>query len=942
MRIKTKSIDKVSLDTVSTKEEAPQVPILGEEMNQQVSINDEEYKSSVNTTESDSSNIPSNLNEEKSVKNELLEEAHIYYANEEFEFYNTALDSQFNGRAYTQNNDSEVYLECKEIIYDKKDSKELGITLSLNSKGDITNPPLENASNDISFPVSLLITNGKLTTALGLKQEEPKRAEDMDRFVRYVHRYMKFDDYTPINVDSPLKREDESDEDYVKRVDFIEKQELKYQEEYLEKNINKTYEHVWSLLEKFAEEFNAPKNKVHVDELNKYILELERYVRSEKYKGIPLPKSFSTDGNYLFFVKEKQSKAEAPTEYEYVNLGPLATIKGKSHSIGSADFVDIVYRNNGTDQHLVCRIDEIMDNRKILGLAEKGFVVKSNSAGYYTNYFMELLALDDARLASGKPARIKRMHAATKNGFYDNGLTFVYGNNTITRVIDPETKKPKRYRFTNEDVAKRYVQKGKIEKQLEGLKRILKNDPVVFFKMWATAASPLCKLLNLEPIAILHKGNSRSGKTILLKGSASLWGNPDDEDGLIATSGSIAGFEGIWEEQTCTFHGINEFSLMEAKAKKGQNVYKEVLYTFNEKKNSAKSNKGYENMRPKSWHGVLLINGENKVLKDSDNVGMVMRLIVITKEMIRDADAVRDFQRLVVNEGNNGHVMPLYMKKIVDAGKSQIREDFTYYLRKFTEVIGDSNTRQSLAQNFAVIAVAAKYLNQVFEENGITTIPPFTTILELVTPHLETSPDEPMGKKAARIYLSWLHENELRFNKPDKKPLNVAHDGQWETYKMSNDNNKSYLGFYKNGYVCHFTTNIRKVLEKELGFEDATTILEAWRDDKITECDNGKIDVNRKIDDDGKMVSKRYVKFAIADMEEYTGTATEILDMNIIDSEDNPRSKFKEMSATEHVINSTKDIMMLNMYKKAHPEDKTVIQGAPYVREWFEEYMGST
>jgi hypothetical protein len=864
---------------------------------------------------------------------ELLSIPHIYSANEQFEFETPVVNDEFEGRVYRKTTDYERFIDFEEVII-KGSSNELGIKLTFTSKMKMKNGPIADANNYLRIPHSKLLkinNYADLYSCINKNDKSGLYHPNFVKFFNYVFPWVEVEPFVfPNKVEDYNKREDEDDAAHAERLHTLENIEKHRIQDYDKSCMVRVTEYIWKLFELFFKEFNSSENYNHFTEVYNYIEALDSGTSDCNYKGIPLPHRFHSDGNYLTYTKPAPtpSKSEDTPKSEIMNLGPLATIIAKSHSKGSPDFVDIVYRNNGKDQRLVCRLDELMDTRKILGLADKGFVVKSNTAGYYTNYFMELLALDDERISKGKNPLIKRMHAATRNGFYDNGNTFVYGNNTITKVIDPETGRPKRYRFTDEEVAKRYVQKGTLEKQLEGMKCILKREPIVHFKQYVMMDALIKLIMKISQCNIIaHLGSRRGGKGLTTIAGVINWGNPSSsENGLLASHGSLAGLMQCWHEQTGTTAAVMELSAMEGKT--NEDRFKGLTYIFAEGASGLKSDRGKKNIERKHWCMDLVVNGENSMLTSHDNAGQLFRIIEVKQMMESDLEAVKAFKDIIITEENYGHTALLIVAEILQAGNEQIKADFKEHKERFLDALGRTNGMDNLAETFSVIAVSGKYVNLVFEKYDLPTLDPFQTVLEITGNYIESAkPDEHVGLKSLRMFKSWFDGNHKKFNPPEDI-VYFAGDGRTANRSIKD----KYFGFYKENYIDVFPDKFDSVMEKELGFQSGETIKEIWEELGVAERNKTK---NIGTNDQGK---KLYTKvFRIFEDKLIDKIFTEEERSKAIE-EVGATSDNKSQTSYEAGITTGKDLLMLDLFRKSHPSE-AVIEGSPIVKQWFKEFI---
>lgn len=834
-----------------------------------------------------------------------------------------------------------IHLEVKECIPKNQKKRDLFFELKIYAEKPLSGPVKE-AVNFVRIRASHLIKNDALMSQVDLSADaETKYTYDsLVKLAKYLYVYIPFEP-APINTNpfDALKKEDESAQEHEERYLQSLEWEKNIIQHHLDKNIKTSIKFMWGLLLLFVERYTSEDNIPHRRLLEQRIEELKNIDDSNHmFVGNSLPGEYThNDGSLFYRIPGRETQdGRTITNPEYVNLGNLVTITaiGKNDE-GGAPYVELTFVSNGELKKLHCDESEISDSRKILGLSDKGLIVKSPHIKHIIDYFSDVKIYNRDK--------IKTLYVSTKNGFKDDYKTFTYGDCTITSVKEPDGSY-KRYEYIDKEVSKKYEIRGTLERQIEGIKAISKRDPVVHFKMHAGMASPFIELFNMQQsIVVFHIGDKRSGKGITTYLIACFWGNPSNRCGLLTPSGTIAGMPQVWEEQSSTIHALTEMSMLEVQAKKGTDINKDLVYMYSENSSGAKSNKGHKNFKPKTWFGVFILNGENSPLTSHDNGGQLLRMIEIKKSMISDRKAVDLFKSIIFEEGNQGHIAPLVMKKVLEAGKAQVTIEYREYVEKFVEVLGDSNAMYNMSETLAVFAIAGKYLNKVLEEYGVETLDPFQTTLEMATPYLvDVNPDEDIGIKAARVFKSWFDGNYKKFNPPEDIVYNAG-DGKTAVRQMKS----GYVGFYKRNYIDVFPDVFDKVIERDLGFPSAITIADSWVKLGLAEKNVAKSLGKNK---DGKQLGTKVIRIFEDKFHEVLFTPEEMqkLAEEAAAEETEAEAELRKSSDIPHEptaydkgLEDRENAMMYELYKKFHDEEKFTPQGAPYIKEWYVSFMQS-
>lgn len=623
-------------------------------------------------------------------------------------------------------------------------------------------------------------------------------------------------------------------------------------------------EHIWDALKLM--EVDVKKRATEIEKQNEIVKlhdEVSRHVfqMNHNFKGISIPEPYITDGRHLISVEYiTVGKGEDAHEVRKEKiLGNLCTITEIAINDNEHTDCKLVYMTEFGEREMWVPKGDLMSTNGLRLISSEGCAFNENYFKEVKDYFATLL--------SEHVIDMKFSFMTKRNGWKHGFKTFVHGETTITTEKDV-LGNPIHYNFDDKRMAKSTQSSGSLAEWVRAFK-LFEDDTVVHFKCYCVAGSPLLEICGVDNFTIGHIVPTSRGKTTSMEISGSTSGNPtpDDVDSL-SLSGEFteSSIEEYLYRHNCGFMGINELSLQKsARITLGQAMEK-VTYLHSAGKGKSRSDRGHHNHVEKSWRGINLMNGEDSFTSDTDNVGQSVRFIEIKKPMLNNSDNIISFNTIVKLGRNYGHVFPLYIKKVMEIGEDQIRLDYIKTYKVFKEWLGSGNSKDRLAKSFAVIALSGHYLNMVFADLGIKTHDSIELVKHMVTPYIESNPDESMGLRCARDYISFIHENKLLFNKPDKRPVTAAESGMWETVGWVDDK-KKYPGYIRNGFIDHFNQSFKKVIEKELGY-NLKTVKDEWYEAGILIANRDSLDF---VTSDKENGSECFMRINERKLHEYAG-----------------------------------------------------------------------
>jgi len=364
----------------------------------------------------------------------------------------------------------------------------------------------------------------------------------------------------------------------------------------------------------------------HITKLHKKIYKGlgvdKRSIKKEFLKFLKDEKKLNSPGS---FIDEKSGKKlKLPDGYTFNGDRLISTEKGEiiaekkiyisrllKDITNGETYGEIVSFSNNEIISSIVPHSVISNKREIVKLSEKNFPVTSENAGKLTTFLYKFKYANEAIL--------KPLNASSQLGW--KGKNFLFPDRAINWKGEIESG----YFIGNDPPKDAYTEKGDIKTYINFI-RDMRDDlggskwVIPVFVIYATLASFILELLRSEVIIIHFTENTGSGKTSIMKLSASVFGKYD--------------YHNLWND-TLTGLGrkavklknfpllINEGSIIEQK--KG---LAEFLYTLSEGQSREKATMDSSNDTTgiKRFFNVIISNGETSLLTGKEASGALIRV----------------------------------------------------------------------------------------------------------------------------------------------------------------------------------------------------------------------------------------------------------------------------------------------------------------------------
>lgn len=348
----------------------------------------------------------------------------------------------------------------------------------------------------------------------------------------------------------------------------------------------------------------------------------------------------------------------------------------------------IYYKDKKWEEKIVDKT-QLTINQKLLLLADYGLDITSENVRYYTNYFRDMMTMND----------IPILESVSHIGWKDNNF-IPYDSHGIFDGVDE-------FRSIYNAISS----KGNYEKWKDTITGLRKHK-VIKILMAVTLASPLLEKLSLPPYMVnLWSSLSGNGKTLSCMVAMSIWGNP--EVGALRLSSNntqnyymvIASF---MRNYTCYFD-----ELQIVKKSKVLDLDSLVMDLCNGT-DKGRLTKNSQAREVKVWYNNFLFTSNDKLVKSTAGEQVYNRVIdlEINEKII---DSGFEIARIIKN--NYGFAGKEYIKYIQSIGFDKISER---YKKIFEKILAETKATDKQASVLASILLANELANEcIFKDDYI-------------------------------------------------------------------------------------------------------------------------------------------------------------------------------------------------------------------------------
>lgn len=388
------------------------------------------------------------------------------------------------------------------------------------------------------------------------------------------------------------------------------------------------------------------------------------------------------------YICKENGIIDSKTDNKFSHLLIFPVERYINQDTGKEKVKIIYYKDKKWEEKIVDKT-QLTINQKLLLLSDYGLDITSENVRYYTNYFRDIMALND----------IKIMESVSHIGWKDNNF-IPYDSHGIFDGVDE-------FRSIYNAISS----KGNYEKWKEVIFELRKHK-IIKILMAVTLASPLLEKLSLPPYMVnLWSSLSGNGKTLSCMIAMSIWGNP--EVGALRLSSNntqnyymvVASF---MRNFTCYFD-----ELQIVKKSKVLDLDSLVMDLCNGT-DKGRLTKNSQAKEVKIWYNNFLFTSNDKLVKTNAGEQVYNRVIDLEiNEKIID----KGFEIARIIKNNYGFAGKEYIKYIQSLGFDKISER---YKEIFDKILIETKATDKQAASLASILLANELANKcIFKDDYI-------------------------------------------------------------------------------------------------------------------------------------------------------------------------------------------------------------------------------
>ena len=552
-----------------------------------------------------------------------------------------------------------------------------------------------------------------------------------------------------------------------------------------------------------------------------YTFEEEKLKDTLEFKRLSLDSidnfHFETPNDYYINENgvEKITVTAREEKVEVISMLPILITKQAINTDYDVVSLEIAFKRDFVWKKIIVERETICDSKKILELCNSGFPVNSDNVKKVIKY---LHSFEVANLQN-----METIYLTHNNGWKDfkNKKGFGLGKN----ILGLDAKEDN-ISFTPENgfekFSKALVENGSFEEWTRVIKPLMSN-PKVAFSVYASLAAPFLALLDCSSFLIHFWGDSSMGKTTVMEIAASVWGNPAKETGGLITSWNSTM---VFVERMASFFNDLPMYLDDSQTADDKTISK-IMYMIGNSTGRGRGKKSGGVDTTNSWHTICFTTGEKQLTESTQYDGAKARTIEFNGSPFgrNEGKTVHEVKTCV--RENYGHIGNIFMHTMLNSlnQSEEYRKEFiedtkSIYneLRNNLALISENEIGNRMAGYFAVIEVAAEYVESVFEFGGKPHEVIESCFLEAIK---ERKSEGDTSTRALNEVISFAQGNEKKF------------------MGKSDDTIKEHFGIWReNEYIAFYPHKIKEFLSSH-GFSP-NSVMRSWANRDWVRKTNGE------------------------------------------------------------------------------------------------------
>ncbi len=397
----------------------------------------------------------------------------------------------------------------------------------------------------------------------------------------------------------------------------------------------------------------------------------------------------------------------------------------------------------------------LTNKNKVLQLADNGFPIGSDNAGYVAKYFLSVLSEHDEKL----PRTASRSVMGWAEADNDGSTETVFMPYTDLLAFDGDDTYRSLYGCISERGDRDEWVRTMKELRAEPVHSKCANIPIRLM-LAASFASPMLELIGENPFVLHLFAPTGQGKTVALMVAASVWGDPNQGKmvrSLNMTMNSML--------STAAFLNNMPFFGDELQTLKSRwlNSYDQIIMQLTEGVDRGRMLNS-QLLKSKSWKNAFVFTGEDPVIKETSGGGVVNRVVQIESES------------KIVSNGNK-------IANFVKRNYGLVAREWVEYIRSEQDAIGDMynmtfsvlmdncGTTDKQAGAMAILWIADTLASDLFWSGE----PKLQ--LEDIKPFLASKSQVDIASRAKDFIINAIAENRTNFEDEARVRYGAIEDG---------------------------------------------------------------------------------------------------------------------------------------------------------------------
>lgn len=352
--------------------------------------------------------------------------------------------------------------------------------------------------------------------------------------------------------------------------------------------------------------------------------------------NLTVPLNYALDTSGIRAATSKGDKRISHTPILITKVFQTENNSGTKYELSVFD----VFKNSW--QKITLPKSDLVDNRKILKLADYGVSITAGNAKYISAY------LDDLYFTADNRVIIPRVEIRRQPGWNADCTKFYYPNADDDHYV---------VEHNGFDYKNTFTTKGDKTAWLKMFKKTFAMDSAMRFVYGAALAGPCVRLVDFRNMQLNLNAISGNGKSARLKCALSIFGNPEEMIQSFNTTANAMDIDvAAFNDLPCSF---NDF---QSSRKNLREDMDRLVYTFEEGRTCNRLDKDSNKREVFKYKGVRLTAAEQAILSDNAGQGALSRVLDLNFSTRMDNDyAVELHGWLNKNHGHFGKAWTDYL-----------------------------------------------------------------------------------------------------------------------------------------------------------------------------------------------------------------------------------------------------------------------------------------